>query len=589
MNANGPLEKSLHVLTEQLTLSGVYAAFEYNLPFDFERKYREIYFGEAIEADQEKVQELMDKSFGTRDVFEGKFISSGGPLHYLGVRSEPTTGTQVSLCLFYNETKRAEKPGENLLALAASMLASALMDDEKDQLISMLQIGNRYQIVSSELLDWIRNCEDESEAFFLGLLSRARILTSSSAGAISIENAADDTSEWISSGLEKDDIVQLGEAVPELGSLFNRKTPFFVNNLGPKLSKDINTDFQNIFIFPRTLSNSHRVTYFLVSKGSKNRYSSLDELYLNQLLSMASNIMDREHLLQTLKSRNSKIQKEQEEQQKLIEKLKDAKSQLLQSEKMASIGQLAAGVAHEINNPIGFINSNISTLKKYSDSVFECYEEIMKLIEFEISPEITEQVDAIKEKHEIDYLKEDLTDLVAESLEGIGRVRQIVQDLKGFSHVGEVEKQPTDLNKGLQSTLNIVNNELKYKAKVEMDLGDIPEVSCVGSQVNQVFMNLLVNAGHAIESEGLIRIKTWQEGDRVCVSVSDNGHGIEPENLEKLFEPFFTTKPIGKGTGLGLALSYGIIEKHQGKMEVESTVGEGTTFTVSLPLQSETE
>lgn len=587
MNTSTPLDRSLAVLIDQLKLSGVYAAFEYNLPFDFERKFREVYAGAALESDQSTLQELMDRSFGTKDLFEGKFNGSAGILNYIGVRSEPQVGMKASVCLFYSAAEGTEKPSQNLLAIATSMLSSALMDDEKEQLISMLQIGNRYQIVSSELLDWIRNCEDEGEHFFQGLLSRAKILTSSSAGAIHVESPQEEDSDWISGGLDKEHILQLAEAVPELGSLLHRKTPFFVNNLGPKLGKNATAAFQNIFIFPRSLSNGQRITYFLVSKGAKNRYSSLDELYLNQLLSMAGNIMDREHLLQNLKKSNSDIQKEREEQQKLIDKLRDAKSQLLQSEKMASIGQLAAGVAHEINNPIGFINSNISTLKKYSDSVFECYEEIMKLIEFEISPEVTEQVDAIKEKHEVDYLKEDLSDLVAESLEGIGRVRQIVQDLKGFSHVGEVEKQLTDINKGLKSTLNIVNNELKYKAKVELDLGDIPEVKCVGSQINQVFMNLLVNAGHAIESEGLITVKTWQEGDHVCISVADNGSGIKPENLEKLFEPFFTTKPIGKGTGLGLALSYGIIEKHQGKMEVESTVGKGTTFTITLPINAE--
>jgi signal transduction histidine kinase len=164
-------------------------------------------------------------------------------------------------------------------------------------------------------------------------------------------------------------------------------------------------------------------------------------------------------------------------------------------------------------------------------------------------------------------------------------VRKIVLDLKNFSRVGEQEWQEADLHEGLDSTLNIVWNELKYKAKVIKEYGDIPKIHCLISQLNQVFMNLLVNAGHAIETQGTITIRSFrQDDDKVCIEVSDTGQGIAPEHMNRIFEPFFTTKPVGKGTGLGLSLSYGIVRRHKGRLEVESVVGQGTTFRVVLPI-----
>jgi signal transduction histidine kinase len=165
-------------------------------------------------------------------------------------------------------------------------------------------------------------------------------------------------------------------------------------------------------------------------------------------------------------------------------------------------------------------------------------------------------------------------------------VRRIVEDLKNFSRVGELEWKEADLRQGIESTLNIVWNELKYKCQVVKDYGDIPPVHCLISQLNQVFMNLLVNAGQAIEKEGIITIRTGRVGeDRVCVEISDTGKGIAPEHINRIFEPFFTTKPVGKGTGLGLSLSYGIVERHGGRIDVESHLDRGTTFRVLLPIQ----
>lgn len=267
------------------------------------------------------------------------------------------------------------------------------------------------------------------------------------------------------------------------------------------------------------------------------------------------------------------------------EQLTEAQNQLLQSEKMASVGQLAAGVAHEINNPAGYVNSNLGSLKTYVGEMqglldkYEACEAVLPESE-------AKAISQIKEEIEYQYLKDDVPDLINESLEGISRLKNIVQDLKDFSRVDEAEWQWADLHKGIDSTLNIANNEIKYKADVIKEYGDIPEVNCIASQVNQVVMNIVVNAAHAIEERGTITIRTGTKPNGwVWLAISDTGKGIAPEHLRKIFDPFFTTKPVGQGTGLGMSLCYSIIEKHGGSIEVESEVGKGTTFTVNLPMQ----
>ncbi len=275
-----------------------------------------------------------------------------------------------------------------------------------------------------------------------------------------------------------------------------------------------------------------------------------------------------------------------EELQEVNRKLEEAQNQLLQSEKMASIGQLAAGVAHEINNPIGYVYSNLGTLEKYVQDMFgmvDAYEQAEGAI---ADDGVRARLQASREKLDIAFLKEDLHALMAESKDGITRVKNIVQNLKDFSHVDiSDEWHFSDLHIGLDSTLNIVNNEIKYKANVVKEYGELPEVECLSSQLNQVFMNLLVNAAHAIEERGTITIRTGSKGDEVWVEIADTGKGIAPEHIKKIFDPFFTTKPIGKGTGLGLSLSYGIVQKHHGRIEVQSEVGKGTTFRVWLPVK----
>ncbi len=272
--------------------------------------------------------------------------------------------------------------------------------------------------------------------------------------------------------------------------------------------------------------------------------------------------------------------------QKLNVKLKEARDHLLQSERMTFIGQLATGVAHEINNPIGYVYSNLGTLEKYVQDVFRMIEDY-ESAEGAIADEgVRARLQAAREKLDIAFLKEDLRALMVESREGIVHVKNIVRDLKDFSHVDAVDEwYAADLHKGLDSTLNIVHNEIKYKVKVVKEYGDIVAVECLPSQINQVFMNLLVNAVHAVEKRGTITVRTGRQDAEVWVEIADTGKGIAPADLKRIFEPFYTTKPIGQGTGLGLSLSYGIVQKHQGRMEAQSEVGKGSLFRVWLPVR----
>jgi two-component system, NtrC family, sensor kinase len=281
------------------------------------------------------------------------------------------------------------------------------------------------------------------------------------------------------------------------------------------------------------------------------------------------------------------LQNEKIEQEALIKKLATAKEQLLQSEKLASIGQLAAGVAHEINNPIGYVSANVTSLEKYLNELFlmlDAFDKHMSLL----APdhEVVQAMINEKKARDLEFLKEDIPSLLNESKEGLSRVRKIVQELKEFSRSDEDVFAFADLHQGLESTLKIVNSEIKYTADIIREYGDIPKVECNLSQLNQVFMNLLVNAAHAITDRGSITLRTGIDEVKsiVWIEIKDTGCGISPENFKRIFDPFFTTKPVGKGTGLGLSLSYGIIKRHNGHIDLDSTLGIGTTFKITLPI-----
>lgn len=276
----------------------------------------------------------------------------------------------------------------------------------------------------------------------------------------------------------------------------------------------------------------------------------------------------------------------------LLEELKHAQEQLFLSDKMASIGQLAAGIAHEINNPVGFISSNMEIFQDY----IRKYTMILKIID-KLKRQVEDgdlvkarltidELNKFKEENNLDYVMNDVNPLLDQTAAGIRRINKIVHDLKTFTRADKSDKtQTVKIEEIIEGILSIVNNELKYKAALNKYYGKTSAISCDIHKIGQVLINILVNAAQAIEGSGTISIKTYQQDKYVCVDIADTGKGIPPENIKKIFDPFFTTKPVGQGTGLGLSISYEIIKNHGGKIDVQSKVGEGTTFTIFLPAQ----
>ena len=344
-------------------------------------------------------------------------------------------------------------------------------------------------------------------------------------------------------------------------------------------------------------------------KHGKKRYKRMNCLPVKdesgrifQLVIVLKDITDDKIREEKIKALNKRLQETSDEikvkNEKLeytLKRLKDTQTQIVQAEKMASVGQLAAGIAHEINNPTGFVSSNLKTLVDYLNDINRLIKEYRMLItdlkdndaEDKITSSIEKQLDqisGIEEEIDLEFIMNDVLDLINDCREGTKRIKKIVLDLKDFAHPGEDKLQSTDINKGIESTLNVVWNELKYKATVTKEYGDLPLIKCYPQQLSQVFMNIFVNAVQAIEKRGEIRISTRADNGSVEVRISDTGIGISKENISKIFDPFFTTKEVGKGTGLGMNIAYNIIKKHKGTIDVESMPGKGTTFIIKIPV-----
>ncbi|MCJ9429619.1 ATP-binding protein [Kordiimonas marina] len=318
----------------------------------------------------------------------------------------------------------------------------------------------------------------------------------------------------------------------------------------------------------------------------------LAEAFNEMAQSLEVTSREREEVLDRLANLNATLEKKVEERtaalseangqlQEAFEKLKTAQSQLVQSEKMASLGQMVAGVAHELNNPISFIYANYPHIAEYADEIMELLDDIQAM------PMADETRDAIKGKvasHDLDLVREDLAKIIESGKAGASRIKEIVLALRSFSRLDEAEKKKVMLEKGLDDTLAILNHYLKNGITVTKDYQLNALVDCHPGQVNQVFTNIIFNAVQAMGEKGGLTITTRRDGDWAVVEITDTGPGIPDEIIDRIFDPFFTTKKVGEGTGLGLSISYGIIEKHDGKLEVESRAGEGTKFTISLPM-----
>ena len=300
---------------------------------------------------------------------------------------------------------------------------------------------------------------------------------------------------------------------------------------------------------------------------------SLRELSLNE--------RHRSELVLQLQQRNEDVER-------VLQRLTQMQTILVQSEKMASLGQLTAGIAHEINNPLAFVSSNLNRFKEYFHDVRSLLSDWMEFAKSSTGKETNgQQLAALQSKTlrtDLAFIDQDFEVLMEHTAEGAGRIRNIVEQLRGFAHVSNAIFVPAQINQILEQTLTLVWNELKYKTTVVKELGDLPPVECNDGELQQLFVNLLINAAHAIPEKGEISIRTFGSVEEVRIEIADTGSGIRKDHLNKIFDPFFTTKAVGKGTGLGLWIVSTIVQNHQGKIKVDSEVGKGTLFTITLPV-----
>ncbi len=529
---------------------------------------------------------------------------SGKPCRYVSIRTDVTSlkEAEEELRLANEELERrvGERTAELLRAkeqLEADIVIHKRMEESLRKEQDALAEANVRMVLYHATMERLREAEAGfaergDDDFCRHILSDSMALTSAKYGAIGLFDASGKLRKFLTEGVSGEERQKIG-AYPGgeglLHAFYQESKITRVDRIAddPRACGFLpgHPPMRSLLVVPLRVNGVSKGAIYLADRDGGEPFTEQDEMLMEMLAHGAAHILERNEMQTSLRESNQALTEEREGQRRLIARLEEAQNQLLQSEKMASIGQLAAGVAHEINNPIGYVYSNLGSLDKYIQAilgVLAAYEQAESAI---ASGEALSRVQAAKQGADLEFLREDVAALMNESREGITRVKKIVQDLKDFSHVDEAEWQWADIRKGLDSTLNIVWNELKYKAEVVKEYGEMPEVECLPSQLNQVFVNLLVNAAHAIEEHGTVTLRTGVEGEEVWVEIADTGKGIAAENLNRIFDPFFTTKPVGKGTGLGLSLSYSIVQKHHGRIEVASEAGKGTTFRICLPVR----
>ncbi|MFC3151679.1 sensor histidine kinase [Litoribrevibacter euphylliae] len=507
-------------------------------------------------------------------------------LYIFSVSITDTTSSIITL-LAPPDGSKPEINEELLYMFAKSMGLKRCLNHTLEE-IDDLQNHMRYQVVWSECIEWTKNIIREDPSLYSELLTRLVIISNSSQGAILVQGKPELNAY---KGGEKEELEEKFTQFKTRKEIEEIRGYQVENNEYKILAADRKTPYDHVLVGPaRSAARNRNALIILFKSADKDPYSITDRAYIEQIISSVFMGLDKNSLMRALARSNKALKQERETQKELIQQLQEAQEQLLQSEKLASIGQLAAGVAHEINNPIGFVKTNITVLGSYSKTLLDKFKQIRQRLVNEHDQSMLAFFDEIAEEIELEDLEEDLPDLLEDANDGISRVSHIVQDLKDFSRTDSGNFELCDLHSPINKALNIAHNEIKYKVEVETNFADLPQIEIVAPQISQVVLNFVVNAAHAIEEKGTITITTKQVlDDFVEFSITDTGKGIEQEHLKKIFDPFFTTKPIGKGTGLGLSLSYGIIQRHHGNIQVTSEIGVGTTFTTILPIRQPTE
>lgn len=321
-----------------------------------------------------------------------------------------------------------------------------------------------------------------------------------------------------------------------------------------------------------------------LSKGNfEHRFEATKYLEVNQLIETYNQMAENLQILYT--ELDNKVKERTKELENANKELKSTQSMMVHSEKMRSLGQLVAGITHEINNPINFIHGNMVHLKNYSNALIEVIN-LYESFEKDLNEENRKELKALKDKIELDFLKEDLPMLIKSCHEGTERTKNIILDLKNFSRLDEMVINEINLPKEIDTTLNILHNKIKGKIEIVKEYAeDLPLIEGYGGQLNQVFMNILDNSCYAIKEKGTINIKLQKKEKDVIIEFEDSGCGMSQEQASKIFEPFYTTKPVGEGTGLGMSISYKVIQQHNGEISVESNEGKGSKFKIRLPIK----
>ena len=436
-----------------------------------------------------------------------------------------------------------------------------------------------------ELHELSRAADGESQAL-QAMLSHIVRSFGAQSGSLAVVDRAEPAQLRIVAGIDLPpgvigQAVALGSGV--LGKVAQSGEPMLINGVLQRSGEDPKPDREereervkgrprSAICWPLAIKNRRIGALAMNRLADDPPFTELDVQRGRSLVTLVALVVDNANLQTEQLDRIERLSQLNEDMRSMNAQLQATQHQLMQSEKMASIGQLAAGVAHEINNPVGYVYSNLSTLQGYVGELLAAVRHLRG------------KGDGPEPNCDIDFLEEDIPALVSETREGLDRVKKIVQDLKDFSRVDASDDwEHANLVKGLESTLNIVQNEIKYKATVVKELQPLPDVPCLPTQLNQVFMNLLVNAAQAIADKGTITLRSGCDESKVWIEVGDDGCGMSTAVQSRIFEPFFTTKPVGKGTGLGLSVSYSIVRKHRGTIELDSAPGRGTTFRVVLP------